>query len=255
MGDFWRSSSLACMKMSPFYPSMSAKAMQDIIVDVLIPAYNEDQSIGKVIAEIPDFVRNIVVVNNRSTDNTRAVAENAGVKVLDEPQMGYGKACLTGMAWIKNQDVQPDILVFLDGDYSDFPAQMIDLIRPIQKGKADLVIGSRALGKRERGSMTIPQRFGNWLATRLMDYLYGVKFTDLGPFRATRWSKLSVLGMKDQNYGWTIEMQIKAAKAGWKLAEVPVDYRRRIGISKVSGTLKGVIGAGYKILWTIWRYR
>lgn len=229
--------------------------MQDIIVDVLIPAYNEDQSIGKVIAEIPDFVRNIVVVNNRSTDNTRAVAENAGVKVLDEPQMGYGKACLTGMAWIKNQDVQPDILVFLDGDYSDFPAQMIDLIRPIQEGKADLVIGSRALGKRQQGSMTIPQRYGNWLATRLMAYLYGVKFTDLGPFRAARWSKLSVLGMQDQNYGWTIEMQIKAAKAGWKLAEVPVDYRRRIGISKVSGTLKGVIGAGYKILWTIWRYR
>lgn len=225
------------------------------IVDVLIPAYNEEQSIGKVIAEIPDFVRNIVVVNNASTDNTRESAENAGARVLDEPQMGYGKACLTGMAWISKQETQPDILVFLDGDYSDFPAQMIDLIRPLQEGKADLVIGSRALGKRERGSMTIPQRFGNWLATRLMDYLYGVKFTDLGPFRATRWSKLSVLGMKDQNYGWTIEMQIKAAKAGWKLAEVPVDYRRRIGVSKVSGTLKGVIGAGYKILWTIWRYR
>lgn len=225
------------------------------IIDVLIPAYNEEQSIRKVIAEIPDFVRNIVVVNNASTDNTREAAENAGARVLDEPQMGYGKACLTGMAWISKQETQPDILVFLDGDYSDFPAQMIDLIKPIQEGKADLVIGSRALGKRERGSMTIPQRFGNWLATRLMDYLYGVKFTDLGPFRAARWAKLRILGMQDQNYGWTIEMQIKAAKEGWKLAEVPVDYRRRIGVSKVSGTVKGVIGAGYKILWTIWRYR
>ncbi|EMS32099.1 Glycosyltransferase [Mariniradius saccharolyticus AK6] len=225
------------------------------VVDVLIPAYNEEQSIGKVIAEIPDFVRHIVVVNNASTDNTRAAAENAGAIVLDEPQMGYGKACLTGMAWISKQEVRPDILVFLDGDFSDFPAQMANLIQPIQDGKADLVIGSRALGKRERGSMTIPQRFGNWLATRLMDYLYGVKFTDLGPFRAARWAKLSILGMEDQNYGWTIEMQIKAAKAGWKLAEIPVDYRRRIGVSKVSGTVKGVIGAGYKILWTIWRYR
>lgn len=255
MGDFWCFASLVMIGMNQSDSLFSSTLSQFPIVDVLIPVYNEDQSIGKVIAEIPDFVRNIVVVNNCSTDNTRALAENAGAKVLDESQMGYGKACLTGMTWILKQEVQPDILVFLDGDYSDFPAQMVDLIRPIQEGKSDLVIGSRALGKRERGSMTIPQRFGNWLATRLMAHLYGVKFTDLGPFRAARWSKLSVLGMKDQNYGWTIEMQIKAAKAGWKLAEVPVDYRRRIGVSKVSGTLKGVIGAGYKILWTIWRYR
>lgn len=255
MGDFWGFASLVMIRMNQSDTPFSSQPSQFPIVDVLIPAYNEEASIPKVVAEIPAFVRNIVVVNNASTDNTREAAEIAGAIVLDEPQMGYGKACLTGMAWIKNQAVQPDILVFLDGDYSDFPAQMIDLIRPIQEGNADLVIGSRALGKRERGSMTIPQRFGNWLATRLMAYLYGVKFTDLGPFRATRWSKLRVLGMQDQNYGWTIEMQIKAAKAGWKLAEVPVDYRRRIGVSKVSGTVKGVFGAGYKILWTIWRYR
>jgi glycosyltransferase involved in cell wall biosynthesis len=243
------------MGIDQYKPSISATSSHSLLVDVLIPAYNEEQSIGKVIGEIPAFVRHIVVVNNASRDNTRQVALDAGAVVLDEPKMGYGKACLTGMAWISAQQQQPDILVFLDGDYSDFPAQMIDLIKPIQEGNADLVIGSRALGKRQRGSMTIPQRFGNWLATRLMAYLYGAKFTDLGPFRAARWSKLSVLGMQDQNYGWTIEMQIKAANAGWQLAEVPVDYRRRIGVSKVSGTVKGVIGAGYKILWTIWRYR
>lgn len=224
------------------------------IVDVIIPAYNEEGSIAKVIADIPQIVRHIVVANNNSTDRTRAVAEAAGAHVVFEPQRGYGKACLTAMDWIKGQEVQPDIVVFLDGDYSDFPEEMIGLIQPIVENKADMVIGSRALGQRERGSMTFPQVFGNWLATTLMKYIQGAKFSDLGPFRAITWQKLLNLGMVDQNYGWTIEMQIKAHKVGLRYSEVPVNYRKRIGVSKVSGTVKGVIGAGYKIILTIFKY-
>jgi glycosyltransferase involved in cell wall biosynthesis len=224
------------------------------IVDVIIPAYNEEGSISRVIADIPQIVRHIVVANNNSTDRTRAVAEAAGAQVVFEPQRGYGKACLTAMDWIKGQEVQPDIVVFLDGDYSDFPEEMIGLIQPIVDGKADMVIGSRALGQRERGSMTFPQVFGNWLATTLMKFIQGAKFSDLGPFRAIAWQKLLNLGMVDQNYGWTIEMQIKAHKVGLRYSEVPVNYRKRIGVSKVSGTVKGVIGAGYKIILTIFKY-
>lgn len=224
------------------------------IIDVLIPAYNEEGSIGKVIQDIPKSVRNVLVVNNNSKDNTRQVAEKAGAIVLDERVMGYGKACLTGMSYLANLDVEPDILVFLDGDYSDFPEQLIAVIDPILKQDYDMVIGSRARGNRESGSMTLPQVFGNWLATSLMKVIYNTEYSDLGPFRAIKWDKLKGLGMVDQNYGWTIEMQIKAAKAGLKTIEVPVDYRKRIGVSKVSGTIKGVIGAGYKILWTILRY-
>ncbi|MFD2037313.1 glycosyltransferase family 2 protein [Belliella marina] len=223
-------------------------------IDVIIPAFNEENSIGKVINDIPELVRNVVVVNNRSTDQTREIAQNAGAIVLDEPQMGYGKACLTGMDFISKQEELPDILVFLDGDYSDYPEQLLDLIKPIMEGNYDMVIGSRALGNRESGSMTIPQVFGNWLATSLMRLIYKTSYTDLGPFRAIKWDKLTALGMVDQNYGWTIEMQIKAAKSGYKTTEVPVDYKKRIGISKVSGTVKGVFGAGYKILWTIYKY-
>ncbi|OYX22389.1 MAG: UDP-glucose--dolichyl-phosphate glucosyltransferase [Algoriphagus sp. 32-45-6] len=224
------------------------------IIDVIIPAYNEEKSIPKVIAEIPKFVRYIVVANNNSTDQTGKVAEAAGAKVVFEAQKGYGKACLTAMDWIKNQEIQPDIVVFLDGDYSDFPEEMSDLVQPILDGKADMVIGSRALGHRESGSMTIPQVFGNWLATTMMKYMQGAKFSDLGPFRAIVWKKLLDLNMVDQNFGWTIEMQIKAHKAGLRYTEVPVNYRKRIGVSKVSGTVKGVIGAGYKIIFTIFRY-
>lgn len=224
------------------------------IIDVLIPAYNEEGSIGKVIQDIPKSVRNVLVVNNNSKDNTRQVAEKAGAIVLDERVMGYGKACLTGMSYLANLDVEPDILVFLDGDYSDFPEQLLAVIDPILKQDYDMVIGSRARGNRESGSMTLPQVFGNWLATSLMKVIYNTEYSDLGPFRAIKWDKLKGLGMVDQNYGWTIEMQIKAAKAGLKTIEVPVDYRKRIGVSKVSGTIKGVIGAGYKILWTILRY-
>lgn len=224
------------------------------IVDVIIPAFNEEKSIAKVIGDIPALVRNVVVANNNSTDRTAEVAIAAGAQVVFEPQKGYGKACLTAMGWIKQQEVQPDILVFLDGDYSDFPQELELLIEPILRGKAELVIGSRSLGEREAGSMTFPQVFGNALATTLMRWMYGAKFSDLGPFRAIHWEKLLALGMVDQNFGWTIEMQIKAYQKGLRYQEVPVRYRKRIGISKVSGTVKGVIGAGYKIIFTIFKY-
>jgi glycosyltransferase involved in cell wall biosynthesis len=224
------------------------------IIDVIIPAYNEEKSIPKVIAEIPKFVRHIVVADNNSTDRTGEVAKTAGAKVVFEPQKGYGKACLTAMEWIRNREIQPEIVVFLDGDYSDYPEEMTDLIHPILAGKAEMVIGSRALGQRESGSMTFPQVFGNWLATTMMRYMQGAKFSDLGPFRAIVWTKLLELNMVDQNFGWTIEMQIKAHKAGLSYTEVPVNYRKRIGVSKVSGTVKGVIGAGYKIIFTIFKY-
>jgi len=195
-----------------------------------------------------------VVANNNSTDQTQQAAEAAGAKVVFEPQKGYGKACLTAMDWIKKQEIQPDIVVFLDGDYSDYPEEMRDLVKPILEGKSDMVIGSRALGMREKGSMTLPQVFGNWLATTMMKYMHGAEFSDLGPFRAIVWKRLLDLNMVDQNFGWTIEMQIKAHKAGLRYSEVPVNYRKRIGVSKVSGTVKGVIGAGYKIIFTIFRY-
>lgn len=224
------------------------------IIDLIIPAYNEEKSIPKVIGDIPSLVRNVVVANNNSTDKTGKAAEAAGAKVVFEPQKGYGKACLTAMDWIKKQDVQPDIVVFLDGDYSDYPEELLDLIQPILEDKADMVIGSRALGERESGSMTFPQVFGNWLATTMMKYMQGAKFSDLGPFRAIVWSKLLDLNMVDENFGWTIEMQIKAHKAGLRYTEVPVNYRKRIGVSKVSGTVKGVFGAGYKIIYTIFKY-
>jgi glycosyltransferase involved in cell wall biosynthesis len=224
------------------------------IVDVIIPAFNEEKSIAKVIGDIPALVRHVVVANNNSTDRTAEVATAAGAQVVFEPQKGYGKACLTAMDWIKQQEVQPDILVFLDGDYSDYPQELELLIAPILGGKAEMVIGSRSLGQREAGSMTIPQVFGNELATTLMRWMYGAKFSDLGPFRAISWRELMGLGMVDQNFGWTIEMQIKAHQAGLSYVEVPVTYRKRIGVSKVSGTVKGVIGAGYKIIFTIFKY-
>jgi glycosyltransferase involved in cell wall biosynthesis len=224
------------------------------IIDVIIPAYNEEQSLPKVIAAIPSLVRHIVVANNNSSDSTGAAAAHAGAQVVFEPQKGYGKACLTAMDWIKKQDTQPDIAVFLDGDYSDYPEELLNLIQPIIENQATMVIGSRALGRRESGSMTLPQVFGNWLATTMMRYMQGAKFTDLGPFRAIVWKDLIALNMVDQDFGWTIEMQIKAHKAGLRYTEVPVNYRKRIGVSKVSGTVKGVFGAGYKIIFTIFKY-
>lgn len=224
-------------------------------VKVVIPANNEEQSIGLVVRDIPkDIVSEVVVVNNASTDNTVAVAREAGATVLDEPVPGYGRACLKGISYLAVADKRPDILVFLDGDYSDYPEELGDVIAPILKGEADMVIGSRALGQREGGSMTFPQVFGNWLATTLMRLFYGVRFTDLGPFRAIRFDKLLEINMVDKTYGWTVEMQVKAARHKLKTAEVPVNYKRRIGVSKVSGTIKGTILAGYKIIWTIFKY-
>ncbi|MDN3690545.1 glycosyltransferase family 2 protein [Cyclobacterium jeungdonense] len=234
---------------------MNAKNGTPVLIDVIIPAFNEENAVGKVIQDIPSIIRHVVVVNNNSNDNTRKVAARAGAVVLDEPVKGYGKACLKGMAFLSQQEISPDVVVFLDADYSDYPEEMKTLIAPIIMDGFDLVIGSRSLGKRERGSMTLPQVFGNWLATRLMRQLFSANFSDLGPFRAIRWDKLQTLQMEDENYGWTIEMQVKAVKGGLAYTEVPVNYRRRIGKSKVSGTLKGVIGAGYKILWTLWKYR
>ncbi len=225
------------------------------VIDVIIPAFNEENAIGLVIDEIPkDLVRNIIVADNNSTDKTSLVANEHGAKVVKEPKAGYGNACLKGLDFIAQQESMPDLVVFLDGDYSDHPAQMVDLVEPILREKADMVIGSRALGNAEKGSMTPPQLFGNWLATRLLKRFYGVRFTDLGPFRAIRYSSLLQLKMKDRNYGWTVEMQIKAAKQNLRCMEIPVDYRMRIGQSKVSGTVKGVFGAGYKIILTLFKY-
>lgn len=224
-------------------------------IKVIIPAYNEQNSIGKVIRDIPQlWVQEVVVVNNNSDDDTVRYAKEAGATVLQEPRQGYGFACLRGIDYLGQQAKPPDIVVFMDADYSDHPEELPLVVAPIMSGEADLVIGSRALGKRERGSMTIPQVFGNWLATRLMKWLYGANFTDLGPFRAIRYSALLSLNMQDQTYGWTVEMQLKAAKQGLRCAEVPVSYRQRIGVSKVSGTVKGTLLAGYKIIWTIIKY-
>ena len=225
-------------------------------VDVIIPAFNEENGVGEVVREIPrSLVREIVVVNNASTDNTEVIARQAGATVLREPVPGYGRACLCGIAYLKKLPQPPDIVVFLDADHSDYPEEISQLIEPIREGRAALVIGSRALGQREQGSMTPQQVFGNWLATRLLSILYGANFTDLGPFRAIRFDNLLALNMQDKTYGWTVEMQLKAARAGMPYVEVPVRYRKRVGFSKISGTVKGTLLAGYKIITTILKYR
>ena len=224
-------------------------------IKVVIPANNEEQSIDLVVRDIPkDLVSEVVVVNNASTDQTSQVAAAAGATVLDEPSPGYGNACLKGIRYLDQEGKRPDVLVFLDGDYSDYPQEMEQVVAPILKDGMDLVIGSRTLGRRARGSMTFPQIFGNWLATTLMRLFYGVRFTDLGPFRSIRFDKLLEIKMADQTYGWTVEMQVKAARHQLKITEVPVNYKKRIGVSKVSGTIKGTVMAGYKILWTIFKY-
>ncbi|HET8861455.1 glycosyltransferase family 2 protein [Marivirga sp.] len=227
----------------------------DSKIVVIIPAYNEENAVGKVVKAIPRaWVEEIVVINNNSTDQTRQSAEKEGALVLDQPIKGYGNACLKGIEYVKSKTQQPDIIVFLDADYSDYPEQLPDLVEPILKEEMDMVIGSRALGEREGGSMTFPQVFGNWLATRLINLFYGYRFTDLGPFRAIRFDKLIELNMQDKTFGWTVEMQVKAAKMKLKCSEVPMAYRNRIGKSKVSGTVYGTIMAGYKILYTIFKY-
>lgn len=222
---------------------------------VIIPAYNEENSIGKVLAEIPEgLVSEVVVVNNASTDNTPQEANSHGATVIDEPERGYGQACLRGIEYAKALEKRPDIIVFIDGDYSDYPEEMTELVKPIIEQDFDMVIGSRKLGKAEPGALLPQARFGNALATTLIKWLYGVKFTDLGPFRAIKLEKLLELQMADTTYGWTVEMQVKAAKSGLRCTEIPVSYRKRIGVSKITGTLSGSFKAGYKILWTIFKF-
>jgi len=223
-------------------------------IKVIIPAYNEADSIAKVIDEIPDHVHEVIVVNNASTDDTVKNAERAGATVLTEHNKGYGFACLKGMHYISEQSNKPDILVFIDGDYSDYPEELDNIVAPIINDDIDFVIGARQKALQEKGSMTPQQHFGNWLATFLMKVLFRAKFTDLGPFRAIKYDKLVALEMEDKTYGWTVEMQLKALKQKLSYVEVPVRYKRRIGVSKVSGTIKGAIFAGVKILGWIFKY-
>lgn len=218
-------------------------------IAVIIPALNEEKAIGKVIADIPGWVDRIVVADNGSSDDTPRVARDAGAEVVDEPERGYGAACLAGMAHCQDMD----IIVFMDGDYSDYPDDLGKLVSPILEGRCDFVIGSRATGHAEQGSLTPQQQFGNWLACKLMNFFWRSCYTDLGPFRAIDTRALERLHMQDRNFGWTVEMQIKATLAGLATDEVPVRYRARIGKSKISGTVKGTVLAGYTILWTIGR--
>jgi glycosyltransferase involved in cell wall biosynthesis len=223
-------------------------------IDVIIPAYNEEKSIVRVINDIPkDIVRDIIVCDNNSTDRTAEVSASNGATVVMAKKKGYGSACLAGIRYIEEKDVKPETIVFLDGDYSDHPEEMVSVIAPILNDNYDMVIGSRALGHLERGSMQPQQIFGNWLATSLIKLFYNYKFTDLGPFRAIKYDALKLINMQDEDFGWTVEMQVKAAKLKLKCIEVPVNYRKRIGQSKVSGTIKGTILAGHKILWTIFK--
>jgi len=225
---------------------------------VIIPAFNEEESIGLVLSDIPwDVVKEVIVVSNGSTDTTVAVARKGGAVVLEEPQKGYGKACLKGLEYLSQLEgaERPDVVVFLDGDYSDYPEELKMLIEPILKGESDMVIGSRATGEREQGSMMPQQIFGNWLATSLIRLMYKVDYTDLGPFRAISYDRLLEIGMVDENFGWTVEMQVKAAKKNMRFAELPVRYRKRVGVSKVTGTIYGTVMAGYKIIYTIFKYR
>ena len=224
------------------------------IIKVIIPAYNEQDSIANVINDIPKTVEEVIVISNNSTDNTNLNAKNAGATVLKESRRGYGYACLKGMDYIANQEIKPDIIVFLDGDYSDYPEQLTEIIAPILNDDKDFVIGTRVKKLRESGSMTPQQVFGNWLATFLMKLFFGAKFTDLGPFRAIKYNKLLALKMEDKTYGWTVEMQLKVLKQKMSYLEIPVKYRNRIGVSKVSGTIKGTIFAGVKILGWIFKY-
>jgi len=223
-------------------------------IKVIIPAFNEEASIGLVIAAIPKIVSEVIVISNNSTDNTEEVVKKAGATVLSETQKGYGYACLKGMKYIFEQTTKPDIVVFLDGDFSDYPEELTKIVQPIIDDHIDFVVGARVSELRESGSMTKPQIFGNWLATSLMKLFFGAKFTDLGPFRAIKYDKLLALNMEDKTYGWTVEMQLKALKKKYSYVEIPVNYRNRIGVSKVSGTVKGAIFAGVKILLWIFKY-
>ncbi|WP_422349182.1 glycosyltransferase family 2 protein [Flagellimonas sp.] len=223
-------------------------------IKVIIPAVNEGDSIGKVVGELPKSVSEIIVVNNGSEDNTVENAKKAGATVLTENQRGYGYACLKGLDYVAKQSKQPDVIVFIDGDYSDYPEELDKVVTPILQDDVDFVVGARKKALREPGSMTPQQVFGNQLATFLMRLFFRAKFTDLGPFRAIKYEKLTELQMEDKTYGWTVEMQLKVLRKKMSYVEVPVRYKRRIGVSKVSGTVKGTIFAGIKILGWIFKY-
>lgn len=218
-------------------------------VAVIIPVKNEAAALPKVLGAIPAWVETVIVADTNSTDGTPEIAVAHGATVVHEPRPGYGRACLTALA----ATPPVDVIVFVDGDASDDPSEMAELLAPIASGSADFVVGSRVAGRRERGSLTPQQSFGNWLACLLIRLFWGARFTDLGPFRAIRRASLEQLALTDKNYGWTVEMQVRAVKRGVRTVEIPVRYRRRIGVSKVSGTVKGVIGAGVKILYVIGR--
>ena len=226
----------------------------NLLIKVIIPAYNEQDSIAHVINDIPKIVDEVIVISNNSTDKTELNAKNAGATVLTETKKGYGYACLKGLDYISKQKTKPDIIVFLDGDYSDYPEQLREIVDPIINKDIDFVVGARVEKLRESGSMTPQQVFGNWLATFLMKLFFGAKFSDLGPFRAIKYDKLLALEMEDKTYGWTVEMQLKVLKQKMTYKEIPVKYRNRIGVSKVSGTVKGTIFAGIKILSWIFKY-
>jgi len=231
--------------------------MNSDCITVIIPAFNEQAALPQVLRDLPPVGR-VIVANNASTDQTAEVALAAGAVVINEPRRGYGSACLAGLAELQKLTSAGapacKVVVFLDADYSDHPEQLTELVAPILEDQADFVLGSRILGKREPGAMPPQSRYGNWLACRLMRLLFGARHTDLGPFRAISYPHLLRLEMSDTNFGWTVEMQIKAAKAKLRTLELPVRYRRRIGTSKISGTVRGTISAGTKIVYTIVKY-
>jgi glycosyltransferase involved in cell wall biosynthesis len=227
---------------------------QPATVDVVIPAFNEERSLPLVLGALPrPPVRRVVVADNASTDGTARVARGGGAEVVPETRRGYGSACLAGLDHLRRTG-PPDIVVFVDADFSDHPEELPSLIAPILAGEADLVIGSRILGSREPGALLPQARMGNFVACWMIRLLYGHRFTDLGPFRAVSWEALERMKMADTNFGWTAEMQVKAVRLGLRCTEVPVSYRLRVGVSKITGTVSGTIRAGYKILWTVLRY-
>lgn len=223
-------------------------------IDVVIPAFNEQDSLPLVLRDLPQPpVRRVIVADNNSSDDTAQVARQGGSIVVPAPRQGYGSACLAGLDYLRHQG-PPDIVVFIDGDYSDHPEELLQLVAPILEDRADMVIGSRVLGQREPGALLPQARAGNFVACWLMRLLYRHRYTDLGPFRAIRWPSLETLAMEDPDFGWTAEMQVKALRHGLRVVEVPASYRKRVGVSKITGTIKGTFMAGYKILWTVFRY-
>ena len=236
-------------------PPASARSSEESPpIDVVIPAYNEERSLPLVLQAIPrPLVRRVVVADNNSKDGTAAVARAGGAEVVPAPIQGYGSACLAALEHLR-QTGPPRIVVFLDADYSDRPEELTSIVAPILDGSFDLVIGSRLLGEREPGALLPQARFGNVLACWMIRWIYGHRYTDLGPFRAIRWQGLESLGMRDPDFGWTAEMQVKALRKGLRVTEVPVSYRRRVGVSKITGTISGTLRAGYKIITTILRY-